>query len=108
MFGNSVELLFGSILIYHFRLLERIWSTPKFVSFGLFTTIFSAIVQSFILTFGKSITGRIASASGPYPFLFAALYVYYKNIPHTQHFRVGGFTLNDKSFVYTLAIQVLY
>ncbi|KAJ3087485.1 hypothetical protein HK102_010990 [Quaeritorhiza haematococci] len=47
-------------------------------------------------------------ASGPYGFLFATLYQYYRNVPVVYKFRVLGVTVSDKVFLYLLSAQLLW
>ncbi|KAI8847514.1 hypothetical protein BC829DRAFT_396046 [Chytridium lagenaria] len=64
-FTSSTEILFGSLLIYHFRLLERQWGPRKYGSFALVTSAISTVLASLILFAGKSF-GFSRTAAGPY------------------------------------------
>lgn len=44
--------------------------------------------------------------SGPTTLIFSALYQYWRIVPWVYQFRVFGVTLNNKSFIYVVALQV--
>lgn len=52
----------------------------------------------------------IKKEKGPnrYAFIFSALYQYHRIIPVTYRFRVFGVVMNDKLFLYILAIQLAF
>ncbi len=107
VFSNSAELLFGSVLLYHYRLIERQWGSAKFASFIAFTAVFSsAIYATVLLVLGKYV-GVQRLASGPYAFVYACLFYSFQKIPVSQKFNVFGVTFSDKSYIYIIALQVV-
>ncbi|KAI9362475.1 hypothetical protein DFJ73DRAFT_812526 [Zopfochytrium polystomum] len=107
VFSNSSEILFGSLLLYHFRLLERQWGSRKYAAFALVT---SAVATGFAipaLWLGKGI-GVSRIAAGPYGLVFAALWQYHRDVPVTVRVRILGFGLSDKVFLYILSAQLLW
>ena len=100
-------------------MLERQWGSKKFASFVVISTFLATIISSSILYLfspyflfnqsqssvrGAAFLTRIAA--GPYGFIFAALYQYYKQIPVTTRIRLLGVGFSDKVFLYILCCQV--
>ncbi|TPX49543.1 hypothetical protein SeMB42_g02576 [Synchytrium endobioticum] len=106
-FTSSSEVLFGGILIYHMRLLERHWGSYKFASFILISSVVSTAldVMSLLLLSNFNITHV---SPGPYAALSALAYNFVVDIPLTYRFKVMGVTVTDKMFVYLLGGQMLW
>ena len=68
VFRHPGELLFGSALIYYFRLFERQLGTAKFGAFALVSCGLGYALEAAL----SAATGR-ASAGGLYPLIFACL-----------------------------------
>ncbi|KAI8812678.1 hypothetical protein BJ742DRAFT_793285 [Cladochytrium replicatum] len=112
-FSSSTEILFGGLLIYQFRLLERQWGTNKYFSFVVLTSALSTALQvatlgigALVLTNHRRALGG-ATVMGPYGFVFAALYQYHKDIPVTYRMRTFGISWSDKAILYILSAQLL-
>ncbi|KAJ1991774.1 hypothetical protein H4R33_001231 [Dimargaris cristalligena] len=103
-FANSGELLFGCILLYQFRVIERFFGPAKFSAFVFLSSIGTKLLELGCLVSSNSLGLNILPA-GPYGIIFAMLFQYYKQIPTTYKFRVLGLTFSDKSYVYFLALQ---
>ncbi|RKO85784.1 hypothetical protein BDK51DRAFT_17162, partial [Blyttiomyces helicus] len=110
VFNNSTEILFGGILLYQLRLLERHWGTHKYASFFAVTSTTSLILQIFLLSLSRIVGGRLGSSvpAGPYGFIFAGVWMLRKAIPVT--YRVGAEVLefNNRFFGYLIALQFLW
>ncbi|TPX36657.1 hypothetical protein SmJEL517_g01346 [Synchytrium microbalum] len=105
-FANSSEILFGGLLMYHMRLIERHWGSRKFASYVVLSSVISTVLDVTCLLLGNSF-GLTRIAAGPWSCLYALLYNYVSSIPITYKFKLMGVTLNDKMFVYLLAAQLL-
>lgn len=133
-YTNSSELLFGTVLIYHLRVLERLWGSRKFLSFVLAVYGTLAVVTP-VLVGLLSLLSRgwynylPAGATG---LVVAGVACWSDEVPVLYRYRVvlpgttvgdddapaaagggrssggggGGVTLSDKSTVYVLAAQL--
>lgn len=101
-FKHPGELLFGALLTYYFRLLERQMGTSKY---GAYAIISCGI--GYALEAGLTATAHRSSASGLYPLLFANMVAFFFEVPSLQRFSVLGLSLSDKSFIYLAAMQLL-
>jgi len=99
---SNSEMLFGSLLGYHFRLMERLFGTGKFASFAVVTTALSTALQ---LTW-LGLRSESVAAPGPYGLIFATLVQYYREVPATFYVRVFGVPVSDKMFLYVIALQL--
>lgn len=114
IYASSGELLFATFLIYHLRILERIFGSRKFLSLLLY-----AYAATSILTPALLVLGWAASRGkwnylppGPTPLLFALLAQYHAAVPGTYKFSVllpggaGEVSASDKAYAYILALQL--
>jgi len=104
-FTSPGEVLFGSILIYYFRMLERQMGSVKFAGFAFVSIIFATLMQIPLFVLFYTTKGV---AAGPYSLIFSCLVQFYFDIPATYRFRVFGITSNDKLFAYLLSIQLMF
>eukprot|EP00842_Homolaphlyctis_polyrhiza_P005436 jgi/Hompol1/5894/HPOL_000330-RA len=105
VFSTSAEILFGSLLIYQFRLLERHWGSTKLASFFTVTTLVATFLNLAALAVLQRPLGITHVSSGPFAFLAAAMVQYAAQIPQTYKFKVFGVTFSDQIFMYALGIQ---
>ncbi|KAI9761467.1 MAG: hypothetical protein M4579_000977 [Chaenotheca gracillima] len=120
-FTNSTEVLFGSMLLYQMRVIERLWGTRKFASFAFSTLPYTTILPPLLLalmlrplTFGR----MNYLPAGPTPLIFALLAQYHAAIPQIYKYRVsmttspspatGSLLFSDKSTTYLLAVQLAF
>lgn len=76
--------------------------SSKYGAYVLFiTAVGNALQRLSLLALQK------ASATGPYPLLFANLVGFALEVPPLQTFSVLGIDMSDKMFVYILGIQLL-
>ncbi|RCH94857.1 hypothetical protein CU097_008831 [Rhizopus azygosporus] len=101
-FSSSGDFLFGSIILYSMRIIERQYGTSKYTAFLFITTIISTILEVVMLIVGGRI-GLKSIPSGPYAIIFAILYQYYRVIPVTYRFRIFGIVMTDKLFLTDVA-----
>ncbi|KAG7671066.1 hypothetical protein Ndes2437A_g04716 [Nannochloris sp. 'desiccata'] len=102
-FKHPGELLFGALLTYYFRLLERQMGTSKYSAYAL---ISCGIGYAFEAGLTATAAHR-TSATGLYPLLFANMVAFFLEVPSLQRFSVMGFSLSDKAFIYLAAMQLL-
>lgn len=103
-FISAGEMLFGSVLIYFFRLFERQMGSIKF---GGLT--FLSFVISTILKIGLLVLFPMKNlSSGPYSYIFACFVQFYSDVPVIHRFRICGVNANDKLFTYILGLQLLF
>lgn len=100
-FGQPGELLFGALLTYYFRILERQMGTAKYGAYTLLVAAAGFAVQAALAA------AQRPAAPGPYPLLFANMVAFFLEVPALQRFSVAGVTLSDKIFCYLAAGQLL-
>jgi len=119
-YANAGELLFGALVIYHLRTIERLFGTRKYASFLAYCFVATNVAAPLLLaTIFRPLTfGRMNYLPpGPTPILFAALAQYHAAIPGVYKFRLltstnsngeegPGITLSDKFYVYLLSTQL--
>ncbi|KAI9224883.1 hypothetical protein BC828DRAFT_372299 [Blastocladiella britannica] len=103
VFQTSAELLLGGVLLYHFRLLERLQGTRKYAVFATVTCTIATLMNVTTLVALRG-WGVNTLASGPYAFLFANLFLYQARVPETDKFRLFGVVLSQKSFIQLIAL----
>jgi len=102
-FKHPGELLFGALLTYYFRLLERQMGISKYSAYALISYV---IGYAFEAGFSATAAHRTC-ASGLYPLIFANMVAFFLEVPSLQRFSVTGFSLSDKIFIYLAAMQLL-
>lgn len=114
IYANSGELLFGILLLYSLRQIERLFGSRKFLSLILYTYAVTSIVTPALLFVGWTATrGRWNYLPpGPTPLLFALLAQYHAAVPGTYKFSIllpggaGELGGSDKLYAYLLATQL--
>lgn len=105
VFTTPGELLFGVVLLYFFRQFERQLGSSRFTAFTLITAAFHTV----FLSVAQLARLRLAPASGPYALVFASLVHFFFETPKIYHFQLlGALDLSDKTFIYFLAIQLVF
>ncbi|KAJ3447978.1 rhomboid protein [Anaeramoeba flamelloides] len=101
-FITLIDLFVGSVLIYHFRLIERIFGTAKFTVLVTFVYTFSILTQFVMMLIMPSIK---FITPGPISLIFALLIVYTNKLPPTTTiFRGFGLRFNAKSLVWLFCV----
>jgi hypothetical protein len=114
IYANSGELLFGLLLLYNLRQIERLFGSRKFLSLLLYTYAVTSVVTPALLFVGWMITGGRWNylPPGPTPLLFALLAQYHAAVPGTYKFSIllpggaGELGGSDKVYAYLLATQL--
>ena len=105
IFGSPTEMIFGLILLYQFRMFERLFGSRKFASAALFYMIVSMSLQFGVLVL---VPGLKFTSPGPYALIFG-LFAHYKlDIPSASRYRFFGIPFTDKIFTYIVGLQVLF
>ncbi|PGH18604.1 hypothetical protein AJ79_00383 [Helicocarpus griseus UAMH5409] len=124
-YTNSTEVLFAATLLYHLRVIERLWGSRKFGSFLLtifpYTTLLPPLLLTLLLR-PLTLNHLNYLPAGPTPLLFALLAQFYAAIPPTYKYHISTstssttsptttttnptITLSDKSPTYLLAAQL--
>ncbi|KAH9258803.1 hypothetical protein BASA81_002867 [Batrachochytrium salamandrivorans] len=105
VFSSSAEILFGSFLIYQFRLLERHWGSPKFAAFFTLCSLISTGVSVVLLLMLRS-TGIQRVSPGPFGFISASTVLYFFQVPASYYLKIFGISWSDNVFVYAMSIQL--
>ncbi|GLI63638.1 hypothetical protein VaNZ11_006667 [Volvox africanus] len=104
VFRSPAELLFGTLLIYCFRVLERELGPNKFGTFAAISISLAAAMQWAVQHSGL---GLPPCPSGPYGLIFACFVQYYFQVPASNKLLVLGWRLSDKLFLYLMGLQLL-
>ncbi|KAL3456181.1 hypothetical protein BJX64DRAFT_271145, partial [Aspergillus heterothallicus] len=91
-FANSTEALFGALLVYHVRVVERAWGARKMAAFILSTLPYTTLLPPLFLTLVvKPLSlGRVNYLpSGPTATIFALLAQYHASIPSTYRYTIS-------------------
>ncbi|KAG2174797.1 hypothetical protein INT43_005859 [Umbelopsis isabellina] len=105
-FANSSDLLFGGLIVYHMRVVERQFGTPKYVAFIAISWVLSTLLEIGALVMLSKL-GLRSIPAGPFAILFAMLYQYHRIIPSTYKFKIFGATLSDKMYIYVIATHLM-
>mmetsp|Transcript_23469 Transcript_23469/g.44706 ORF Transcript_23469/g.44706 Transcript_23469/m.44706 type:complete len:334 (+) Transcript_23469:98-1099(+) len=105
-FGTAGEAVFGLFLLYHFRMFERQRGTHKYAALAFTCTCAATSMQLAWLLLSPSKGQTLAS--GPYGLLFALLVQYAYDVPAGSFFSVLGCRFSDKTFMYLLALQLVF
>lgn len=95
---NPAELLFGALLLYYFRLLERQTGSNKFGAFAFVSTGLSYSLQLALSKLGGTFSRPLPS--GPYGLIFACLVQFFCTVPASSKFTVLGWRLSDKVWLH--------
>ncbi|KAI9892507.1 MAG: hypothetical protein M1814_001464 [Vezdaea aestivalis] len=118
VFSQPVEALFASALIYHLRVVERLWGSRKFASVLLIAWACTIVFLPAALIALQYVTASALTylPSGPAPLLYALLYQYHAAVPSTYtYYMIGSrdqagsndrFTFTDKTLTYIIAAQL--
>ncbi|KAL2819414.1 hypothetical protein BJX63DRAFT_428636 [Aspergillus granulosus] len=91
-FANSTEALFGALLVYHVRVVERAWGARKMATFILSTLPYTTLLPPLLLTLvvRPLSLGKINYLpSGPTATIFALLAQYHASIPSTYRYKIS-------------------
>ncbi|KAI8048011.1 hypothetical protein BDF22DRAFT_747212 [Syncephalis plumigaleata] len=105
-YASSGETLFGGVLLYHCRAVERQYGSSKYVAMLFTTTTISVIFQIIALALARPL-GLVYVPSGPYGMTLAALYQMHAGLPSAYRFKLFGTTFSDKSLLYLLSLQLM-
>ncbi|EPS66423.1 hypothetical protein M569_08353 [Genlisea aurea] len=104
-FSSIPELVFGTYLMYYFRVFERQIGSNKYTVFALFSFTVSLLLQVLTLWLLKVPSMNILT-SGPYGLIFSSFVPFYFDIPISTRFRVLSLNLSDKTFIYLAGLQL--
>ncbi|KAL8946560.1 MAG: hypothetical protein Q9222_007059 [Ikaeria aurantiellina] len=114
-YNNSTELLFGVMMLYHLRVIERLYGSRKFASFVMSNLPPTLLLPPLVLALLRPLTFSTMNIlpAGPTPIIFALLAQYHATIPTVYKYRLrlsssatDALTFSDKSIVYLLAAQL--
>eukprot|EP00884_Botryococcus_braunii_P010444 jgi/Botrbrau1/19400/Bobra.0338s0028.1 len=102
VFRHPGELIFGTILLWYFKLFERQLGPAKYAGFALatlLTPLIGQIVLSKLLHWPRS--------SGPFSLIYANFVTFVLDVPPMQSFSVLGWRFTEKAFPYLGGIHLL-
>lgn len=92
-FRSPGELLFGCLLLYYFRILERQQGSRKYGSYAAVVTGISYALQ---LGLGSLLSSNSPLPPAPLPLVFSSFIPFLLDIPPTSQFNVLGYRMSDK------------
>jgi UBA/TS-N domain len=111
LFYSSIPEAFSiSLLLYKFRIFERMLGTSKFSMFVIFCSLWSIVSRYFISVYFLQPYGVNSSVSGPYELLFGLFVLFYSSIPvlYPAYFSLFQLSFNEKAWVYALGLQIFF
>lgn len=107
-FGNSSQLIIGTILLYNLRIFERFMGSRKYGAFLVLSASVSTLSTIGIMSLFNSVDIEIYPASGPFFLIYSLLPLFYRFIPrlHSSKYIILGLTFSEKSWIYLLAGQL--
>ncbi|OZJ03513.1 hypothetical protein BZG36_03428 [Bifiguratus adelaidae] len=105
-FANSGELFVGGMVMYHLRVIERLYGSRKYAAFVFVSSVISTFLELGALMSLRGVGLRYIPA-GPFAFIYALLYQYHRLIPVTYRFKFLGINLDDKMYLYLMAGQLI-
>ncbi|KAJ9292461.1 hypothetical protein DTO271G3_8763 [Paecilomyces variotii] len=99
-YANSTETLFAAMLVYHLRVIERVWGRRKVATFILTTLPYTTILTPLLLALvirPLSLGTINYLPSGPTATIFALLAQFHAIIPHTFKYRISTSTTSPQS-----------
>ncbi len=112
---SSTELLFATVLLYQFRVLERLWGSRKYASFLVVVWWLDVLLVPALCLLLKLATWGWYNyvPGGLTGLVFAGLSVWGDEVPRLARYKIlvdghtkGGVLLSDKSSTYLLAAQL--
>ncbi|RDD46050.1 Ubiquitin-associated domain-containing protein 2 [Trichoplax sp. H2] len=104
IYSRPIDIIYGTILLYNFRLFERRYGTAKFLSYLIAVFGLSSLFQLILLMLFKHQQTIMDFPTGPYCWIYGLLVCYYREIPKLSS---STFSLSDKSLLYLLSLQFL-
>ncbi|KAI7818113.1 hypothetical protein BC939DRAFT_464033 [Gamsiella multidivaricata] len=105
-FSTSTEVLFAGLIIYHLRVIERLFGPAKYAAFLFVSAVVCTFLNIAVLVTGAAF-GLHVLPGGPYGIIFAAIYQFYTLIPVMYEFKIFGVTFTDKVFMYAFGVQLM-
>ncbi|KAJ9388333.1 hypothetical protein DTO063F5_2664 [Paecilomyces variotii] len=99
-YANSTETLFAAMLVYHLRVIERVWGRRKVATFILTTLPYTTILTPLLLALvirPLSLGTINYLPSGLTATIFALLAQFHAIIPHTFKYRISTSTTSTQS-----------
>eukprot|EP00833_Pecoramyces_ruminatium_P007049 jgi/Orpsp1_1/1181081/evm.model.c7180000075782.1 len=108
VFSNSGSLLFGLLLLYQFRILERQRGSSKYICYIITVGALSSTLETLYIIVTHALNIKTIIPSGPYAIIASTLYLFYKTVPVSFTMKILGITFSDKFFSYLLAFQLYF
>jgi len=110
VFQNTAQAIVGLIILYSCRQFERQMGSRKFGAFLVFTMMLATLLSTAFVVVAASIGFHLVPSSGPFSLIFALTAYYYWYVPklHYSQYAIGGLELSEKSWVYLLALQLMF
>lgn len=110
VFSDLSQLIFGAVLIYNFRIFERLCGTRQFASQLAITWLISTAVELLLLVLLPRLSSSwhpdtLQLSPGPYGLILPLSVDFWREVPSVHSSRVCGVWLSDKWLTYATAFQ---
>jgi len=105
VFSNSGSLIFGLLLLYQFRILERQRGSSKYICYFISVGILSSTLETIYVIVAHALNMKAVIPSGPYALIASTLFLFFRNVPVSYTMKILGINFTDKFFVYLLSFQ---
>ncbi|ORX41635.1 hypothetical protein BCR36DRAFT_338969 [Piromyces finnis] len=106
VFSNSSSLIFGLLLLYQFRILERQRGSSKYMCYIISVGVLSSTLETIYVIVAHALNMKAVIPSGPYALIASTLFLFFRNVPVSYSMKILGINFSDKFFVYLLAFQL--
>eukprot|EP00899_Mesostigma_viride_P023434 jgi/Mesvir1/4275/Mv22235-RA.1 len=104
VFSHPGEMIFGTFLLYYFRVFERRMGSAKYGGYVFLSLVLSTLLQATTLFAFRDVKHL---APGPYGLVFSCLVPFFFDVPPCERFSIFGLPFTDKVFIYIAAAQLL-
>eukprot|EP00899_Mesostigma_viride_P023435 jgi/Mesvir1/4276/Mv22235-RA.2 len=102
VFSHPGEMIFGTFLLYYFRVFERRMGSAKYGGYVFLSLVLSTLLQATTLFAFRDVKHL---APGPYGLVFSCLVPFFFDVPPCERFSIFGLPFTDKVFIYIAAAQ---
>lgn len=108
IFTQPAEMLFGLVLLYHLRMIERQAGTRKYAMLALLSNAVTNLLNLLYLSTLSSTSVHSNLVSGPYGLIYSSLVLYALWVPEQSSFTVMNLRLSNKFFAYAMGLQMCF
>lgn len=111
LFERTDGAIFGALIFYSMRQIERQMGSSKFAAFIIYVTLFSVLTQQAILQMVSKVLPNRLPPTGPYAVVVGLLLLYWRWVPRRRRVvktRIFGILITEKIMTYLFVAQFLF